>query len=166
MAERDSGVLIATPLNILIAEDNADDVVLLGHAFQKAGFAGHLSAVSDGVEALAYLEGEGVFADRTAHPFPDFLLLDLNMPQKNGFEVLASVRTDSKYSRLMVHVLTASSRPADVERAYDLHANSYTVKPSRLDQLVAFAGALLQWHTFIARTQSIPKGFEEASSHR
>ena len=152
-------------MNILIAEDNADDIVLLEHAFQKAGFVGHLRAVSDGVEALAYLNGEGVYADRAAYPVPDLLLLDLNMPRKNGFEVLASVRTDSKHSRLMIHVLTASSRPADVERAYDLHANSYTVKPSRLDQLVAFAAALLQWQSFIVRSRTLPRGVEEASFH-
>lgn len=137
------------PLEILLVEDNPDDVFLLRHAIKKAGLAAHLTSVADGEEALAYLQGEGTFADRRLYPFPDLLLLDLNMPRKNGFEVLAWVRSDARCARLMVHVLTASSRPADVEHAYELHANSYTVKPSRLDELTAFAQALGQWHKFV-----------------
>lgn len=136
-------------MNILLAEDNADDVVLLQHAFKKAGVNCQLTAVTDGLEALEYLKGEGAFADRSLHPFPDVLLLDLNMPRKNGFEVLAWVRKDASCARLMVHVLTASPREADVERAYALGANNYVVKPSRFDELVAFAAALYRWHDFV-----------------
>src|SRR5215831_4825765 len=106
----------ADRMNILLAEDNSDDVVLLEHAFKKAGVTSHLTAVTDGLEALDYLEGEGAFANRAAYPFPDVLLLDLNMPRKNGFEVLAWVRRDANCSRLMVHVLTASPRESDAER--------------------------------------------------
>src|SRR5262249_3691598 len=103
-----------------------------------------------GVEAMAYLNGEGAFADRTAHPFPDVLVLDLNMPRKDGFEVLEWVRANPHFGRLMVHILTASSRNADVERAYELHANSYAVKLTRMDQLIAYAHALHQWHGFVS----------------
>jgi len=136
-------------MNILVAEDSPDDVVLLTHALRRAKLTSSLTAVRDGLEALAYLNGEGPFADRAAHPFPDILLLDLNMPRMNGFEVLERLRADPQCSRLTVHVLTASSRTADVQRAYELHANSYTVKPTRLDELEAFLVALHQWHRFV-----------------
>ena len=136
-------------LNILVAEDNSDDVFLLEQAFKRAEAPSRLIAVRDGIEALEYLSGEGRFIDRVTWPFPDVVLLDLNMPRKNGFEVLEWVRGDSHCARLMVHVLTASSRVADVERAYALHANTYTVKPARLDDLVAFVRALHQWHRFV-----------------
>ena len=136
-------------LKILIAEDNPDDVVLLEHALKKAELSSRLIAVSDGLEALAYLKAEGAFADRVKFPFPDVLLLDLNMPRMNGFEVLQWARADTRCGRLMIHVLTASSRQADVELAYELRANSYTVKPTRLDELEAFVVALHQWHKFV-----------------
>jgi len=138
-------------MKILVAEDNPDDVVLLTHALKKANLTStsSLTAVADGLQALAYLNGEDPYADRAVHPFPDILLLDLNMPRMNGFEVLERVRADEHCSRLMVHVLTASARDADVQRAYELHANSYTIKPTRLDQLVGFLVALHQWHAFV-----------------
>jgi CheY-like chemotaxis protein len=141
-------------LNILIVEDNADDVVLLEHAFQKSNFQGKLNSVSDGVEAIAYLTGEGSFANRGEFPVPDLVLLDLNMPRKNGFEVLSWIRAEPRFVRLMVHVLSASARPADIDRAYELHANSYTVKPTRLDELVEFAVTLQRWHRFVSLGQS------------
>jgi CheY-like chemotaxis protein len=146
-------------LNILVAEDNPDDLFLLQAAFERAGVSSRLDAVSDGVEALAYLKGEPPFGDRNAHPFPDVILLDLNMPRRNGFEVLEWLRQDAQCCRVMVHALTASPREADVERAYALGANSYVTKPSRLDELVGFVKALHQWHSFtiLAKTQR-PRG--------
>jgi CheY-like chemotaxis protein len=135
-------------LNVLLAEDNPDDVFFLQHAFRKAGATGRLHAMCDGLETVAYLKGEGVYSDRATHPFPDLLLLDLNMPRMNGFEVLQWIRQDDHCSRLVVHVLTASSLEADVQRAYSYHANSYVIKPTRLDELVAFVTALHQWHRF------------------
>jgi CheY-like chemotaxis protein len=135
-------------LTVLIAEDNADDIFLLQQAFKKAGAASGFQAVRDGLEAQAYLKGEAAYSDRNAHPFPDVLLLDLNMPRMNGFELLEWIRDDPACNRLIVHVMTASSRDADVQRAYELGANSYVVKPSRVDELVAFVTALRQWHRF------------------
>jgi CheY-like chemotaxis protein len=151
-------------MNILLAEDNSDDVVLLEHAFKKAGVTSHLTAVTDGLEALDYLKGEGAFADRVAYPFPEILLLDLNMPRKNGFEVLAWVRRDAGCSRLMVHILTASPREADAERAYALGANSYVVKPSRFDELVGFVAALGKWHQFVTLARPPAEAQCEASA--
>jgi CheY-like chemotaxis protein len=138
-----------THLNVLVAEDNADDVFFLQQAIKKAGIGWRLDSVSDGIAALAYLNGEGDFSDRSAHPFPSVMLLDLNMPGMNGFEVLEWVRKDSRCSLLVVHVLSSSSREADIRRAYDLRANSYAIKPSRVDELVGFVSALHQWHQFI-----------------
>lgn len=136
-------------LNILVAEDNTDDVTLLRHAFKRAGLTHQLQVVSDGSEALEYLNGENAYADRSQHPFPDILLLDLNMPRMNGFEVLEQLRQNPRYKLLVIHVLTASSRDADVRRVYNLGANSYVLKPSRVDELVAFSNALDEWHQFV-----------------
>ncbi len=138
---------------ILVAEDNEDDVFLLEQAFKKAEASSRLIVVPDGAQAVAYLKGEDAYVDRAEHPFPDVLLLDLNMPRMNGFEVLEWVRRNPLCSRLIVHVLTASAREADVERAYELHANSFIVKPNRLDELVAFVAALHQWHRFTRSAQ-------------
>ncbi|MEP6757365.1 MAG: response regulator [Chthonomonadales bacterium] len=111
---------------------------------------GTFNAVCDGVEALAYLNGEESFGDRENYPFPDLLLLDLNMPRINGFEVLEWIRDQEKFRHLLVHVMSYSSRDSDIERAYELHANSYIVKPSRVDRLTELIIALHQWHRFIS----------------
>jgi CheY-like chemotaxis protein len=145
--------LAVRPLNVLLTEDNSDDVFFFQNAFKKAGATGVLHAVSDGLEAVEYLSGEGAYSDRIVYPFPDVLLLDLNMPRMNGFEVLEWVRQHPTCRRLIVHVLTSSCREADIQRAYALHANSYLVKPSRVDQLVDFVKTLHQWHQFL----SLPK---------
>lgn len=139
--------------NFLLAEDHADDVFLLQQALKKAGVTSHLHVVGNGLEAQAYLKGEGVFGDRILYPFPDVLLLDLNMPRMNGFEVLEWVRQDAQCSRLVVYILSASIRAVDVRRAYELHANGYIVKPTRVNELVAFVAALHQWHRFLALPQ-------------
>lgn len=146
--------------NVLVADDSADDVFLLQEAFKMAEVTSRLHAVTDGAEAVAYLQGEQAFGNRGLHPFPDVLLLDLNMPRMNGFEVLEWVRHDANCKRLVVHVLTASGRDSDVQRAYDLCASSYTIKPNRLDDLVGFVAALHQWHRFI--TLPAPVHCEEA----
>ncbi len=133
-------------LKILVAEDNTDDVFLLEEAFRRAGSRSRLFVVPDGGAAVAYLKGEGPYTDRAVHAVPDILLLDLNMPRMNGFEVLEWIRAQPQWSRLVVHVLSASSRQADIERSYDLRANSYIVKPTRMAQLVEFVSALELWH--------------------
>jgi CheY-like chemotaxis protein len=135
--------------DILVAEDNEDDVLLLQEAFRKAGATSRLHVVVDGAEALSYLKNEGAYSDTSKCPFPDLMLLDLNMPRVNGFEVLEWLRQQPRFGRLMVHVLTASSREEDVKRAYDLGANGFVVKPSRVDELVAFASALHTWHRLV-----------------
>lgn len=137
-------------LDFLVAEDSADDVFFLRQAIKKSNLEIRLYSVCDGLEAQAYLKGDNAYQDRKKFPFPDALLLDLNMPRMNGFELLEWVRKDSRCACLLVHVLTASSRESDVQRAYALHANSYVMKPSRVDQLEEFVSILLKWSCVIS----------------
>ena len=137
-----------TLTNILVVDDSANDVFLLEQAFKKSAAASRLYSVQDGIEARAYLKGEGQFSDRAVYPFPDLLLLDLNMPRMNGFEFLQWLRADVDCKQLVIYVLSASARDGDVQRAYQLGANSYVVKPSRMDELVSFVAAMHQWHRF------------------
>jgi len=110
---------------ILVADDDADDVFLLRRAFSKAGINANLQFVGDGEEAIRYLQS----VDQQKHPTPDLLLLDLKMPRVDGFSVLEWVRRQPGLKRLLVTVLTSSDARMDINRAYDLGANSYLVKP-------------------------------------
>jgi len=114
---------------VLVAEDDPGDVFLLERAFASAGVPASLHFVRDGQEAIDYLGGEAAYSDRTQHPLPDLLLLDLKMPRLNGFDVLEWLRQQPGLKRLPVTVLTSSDQPQDVNRAYDLGANSYLLKP-------------------------------------
>jgi CheY-like chemotaxis protein len=120
---------------ILVAEDNLEDAFLLKRAFQKAGVNARMELVRDGIDAIAYLKGECPYCDRLQFPFPGLLLLDLKMPKADGFTVLRWIQTQEGMRRLLVTVLSSSEEPEDVNRAYDLGANSYLVKPSRLEGL-------------------------------
>lgn len=131
--------------HVLLVEDNADDVFLMRQALRKARVPCRLATAGDGLEALAYLRGEGAFADRSGHPWPDVVLLDLNMPRLNGFEVLQAARAERDWDALAIYVLSASNLPADVRRARALGADGYVLKPNRLDDLIKFAGALHAW---------------------
>ena len=130
---------------ILHVEDDANDVLLFEHACRKAGLNVNLQAVADGEQALAYLKGGEKFEDRNEHPFPTLVVLDLKLPCVNGFEVLASMRNEQELRRLPVIILTSSSQPEDVKRAYDLGANSFLVKPVAFDALVELARSIQQY---------------------
>jgi CheY-like chemotaxis protein len=104
-----------------------------------------LQEVHGGIEAIAYLSGEGPFGDRNRFPLPAVMLLDLNMPMQNGFEVLAWVRSQAGLKRLSVIVLSASMRAQDIERAFDIGANSFLVKPASLEELIGMVGCLREW---------------------
>jgi CheY-like chemotaxis protein len=130
---------------VLIVDDNTSDILLLRTVFRRAGFVNPLQFASNGNEAIAYLQGTGEYADRTKHPLPTVVLLDLNMPGKNGFEMLQWIHRQPPFRQLRVYILSASSRPEDIERAYDLGANSYLVKPRNLDGLVQLAECLIAW---------------------
>lgn len=136
---------------VLLADDNPDDLTLFRTALRKADVPEiRLQTVCDGEEAIAYLTGGGDFRDRSAYPLPDIVLLDLNMPRVNGFEALQWIRGDANFGLLIVHILTSSSRAADVNRAYELRANSFVTKPGRVSDLIAFIQELSAWHKFIS----------------
>jgi len=120
---------------ILVAEDSKADCELLKRAFQKANVSVRLNIVMDGQEAIDYLSGEADYGDRTENPFPCAILLDLKMPRMNGFDVLAWLRGQPSLKRLPVIVLTSSDEPRDINRAYDLGANSYLLKPTQSEKL-------------------------------
>jgi CheY-like chemotaxis protein len=121
---------------ILLAEDDPNDVLLIQRAFQRNHLANPLQVVRDGEEALAYLSGAGTFADRERHPLPVLMLMDLKMPRKSGLEVLEWVRKQPGLKRLPIVVLTSSNQSPDINRAYELGANSYLVKPAGFDSLL------------------------------
>ena len=130
---------------ILLVDDSENDLILMRRAFQKAEFNNPLREVRNGEEAIAYLQGEGVYDDRDRFPFPVVMLLDLNMPRLNGFEVLSWIQTQPNLRRLSIIILTASLRMEDVERAFDLGAHSFLVKPPSLEKLVAIIRCLRDW---------------------
>lgn len=121
---------------ILLVEDDPNDTLLIKRAFQKAGLGEVLKNVGDGDQAIQYLSGGNEFADRARFPLPFLVLLDLKMPGMDGFDVLQWVRGQRDFKRLLVVVLTSSNLQADVDRAYDLGANSYLVKPVEFNEMV------------------------------
>ena len=130
---------------VLIADDCETDVMLMRSVFRGAGFTQPLQFAHDGEEAMAYLRGDGAYRNRDQFPLPCVLLLDLNMLRKNGFDVLAWLQGQPELKRLPVYILSASSRPEDIERAYDLGAHAYLVKPCSLDSLALVAKQLFAW---------------------
>jgi CheY-like chemotaxis protein len=124
-----------TSEHILLAKDNETDALLVRRAMNIAGIKAKLQIVRDGQEAVDYLAGTNSYSDRQLHPFPKLMLLDLDMPRLNGFEVLKIVRGDLHFTRLPVIVLTSSENPSDIRRAYDLGATSYFRKPNNIEGL-------------------------------
>lgn len=134
------------PYIVLLVEDDPNDVLLIRRAFRKSDVANPIQVVGDGEEAIAYLSGRGPYADRERYPLPVLLLLDLKLPRKSGFEVLEWLRQQPGLKRLPVVVLTSSAETPDVNRAYDLGANSYLVKPVRFEGLLRMVQTLnLYW---------------------
>ena len=121
---------------ILLVDDDANDILLIQRAFQKAGFRDNLKVVRDGEQAIRYLSGQDEYADRQKCPMPFLVLLDLKMPGMDGFDVLTWIRREPELKRLLVVVLTSSNLQSDVDRAYELGANSYLVKPVEFDEMV------------------------------
>jgi CheY-like chemotaxis protein len=134
---------------VLLAEDDENDVYLVQRAFVRSGIGRPLEVVATGEEAIDYLAGTGRFGDRTRHPYPSLLLLDLKLPRRSGFEVLAWLRTGAgaqgleaasaarDLGALPVAVLTSSSQERDIHRAYAMGANAYLVKTGQPAELTA-----------------------------
>ena len=132
---RESGA----PIEILLVEDNPGDVRLTQEAVREAKIRNTLNVVNDGEQAIAYVRRQGEFADR---PRPDLILLDLNLPRKDGREVLQDLKSDPDLHRIPVVVLTSSAAEQDILRTYDLYANAYVTKPVDLEQFMRVASSI------------------------
>lgn len=129
---------------ILYVEDEEDDVLFMRAAFRRLGLDLPLRTLGDGQQAISYLAGEPPFADRTEHPLPAVVLLDLNLPLRSGFEVLRWIREQPQFEALRVVVFSSSGRPEDRRRAAELGATDYAMKPSSGMQFSDVAQSLLQ----------------------
>ena len=123
----------AVPIEILLVEDNPADVRLTREALSDARISNNVHVAVDGEQAIAFLRGEGEYADRVR---PDLILLDLNLPRKDGREVLAIIKQDTSLRRIPVVVLTTSQAQEDIAKSYDLHANCYINKPVDFDRFI------------------------------
>ena len=145
-----------SPVDILLVEDNPNDVEITRRALEKSRLANRLYVARDGEEALKFLlERNGDKAGSV--PWPDLLLLDLNMPRMSGIEVLQRIKADDRLKRIPTIVLTVSEREEDVLRSYQLGANSYVTKPVSFDDFIKAVSALGEFWIVIARLP--PKGF-------
>ncbi len=129
-------------IEILLVEDSPVDVLLTQEAFKESKVLNNLHVVEDGVEAMAFLRKEGRFASM---PHPDLILLDLNLPRKNGREVLTEIKADPKLKTIPVVILTTSHSELDILQAYEQHANSYIIKPVGFDNFVEAAKSIRQF---------------------
>jgi CheY-like chemotaxis protein len=116
-------------ITVLLVEDELNDVFLVKRAFKRANLTSPLQVVTDGVEAVQYLIGEGKYADRRIYPMPRLIVMDLKMPRKSGLEVLEWLKKDGDLKRIPVVIVSSSENVADINRAYELGANAYMVKP-------------------------------------
>jgi CheY-like chemotaxis protein len=130
---------------ILQVEDDANDVFLLQHAFQQAGITNPVRVATDGEMAVDYLAGRGAFANRTKHPLPGLVLLDLKLPRRSGREVLQWIRSQPAFGAMVVIVFTSSQYMGDVGLAYELGANSFIVKPADAFHYAEIARLLKDW---------------------
>ena len=138
---------LGRPIEILLVEDSPSDTDLTMEALEAAKVCNRLSVVEDGVQALAFLRREGVYADA---PRPDLILLDLNLPRKSGREVLAEIKEDDALKAIPVVVLTTSQADQDVVLAYSLHANCYISKPVDFRQFLAVIKSIEEfWLTVV-----------------
>jgi CheY-like chemotaxis protein len=144
-----SGELLdQTPIEILLVEDSEPDVILTREAFAAAGVSNRLHVARDGVEALEFLRREPGYEDV---PRPDVILLDINMPRKNGLEVLAELKRDPLLMTIPVIILTTSQADEDILRSYQAHAASYVVKPIAFEQFYQAIQALGRYMLTIVR---------------
>ncbi len=138
-------------VEILLVEDNPGDIRLTQEALKEGNIPHNLHTVMDGAEAISYLFKEGKYTDAKV---PDLILLDLNLPKKDGRDVLARIKTDPKLKRIPVVVLTTSNAETDISRAYDLHANCYITKPVDFNRFIEVIKSIEQFWLTIVRLPS------------
>ena len=144
-----------SPIEILLVEDNPGDVRLTQEALRDAKVHNTLHVVTDGVEALAFLRREGKYAGSRR---PDVILLDLNLPRKDGREVLAEIKVDEELRSIPVVVLTTSTAEQDILKAYELHANCYITKPVDLEQFIEVVRSIQDFWFTVVRLPPNGKG--------
>ena len=141
-------------VDILLVEDSPADVLITREAFEEFRLTNTLYVVEDGVEALAFLNQTGKYA---SVPHPDLILLDLNLPRKNGREVLADIKTDPRFKSIPVVILTTSPSERDVLEAYEHHANCYIVKPVGFENFVEAMKSIRQfWFSVVTLPPEVP----------
>lgn len=153
---------------VLLVEDDLADSKLIRRAFDRAEVSARLIRAKDGDDAVAYLDGTGVYTDRNEHPSPTLILLDIKLPRRSGFEVLSWIRRDARpLRRTPVVMLTSSRHAVDINRAYELGANAYTVKPDTHAEMVRLLGAIQAF--WIERSEppavSSAAGLRNAQTH-
>lgn len=124
------------PIRILVAEDDADDRMMIKDAFEESRLGNPLDFVEDGVQLMNYLQREGEYANLSDHPYPGFILLDLNMPRKDGRTALREIKASPILQRIPIVILTTSKAEEDIVRTYNLGVNSFICKPVTFDSLV------------------------------
>src|SRR3712207_3042402 len=143
------------PIEILLVEDNPGDARLAAEALKENKVRNNLYHVKDGVEAMQFLRKQAEYADA---PLPDLVLLDLNLPRKDGHEVLKEMKGDAKLRLIPVVVLTTSAAERDLIKSYNLRANAYVVKPMSLDQFVEVVQAIEEFWLSIVRLPRVSDG--------
>ncbi|MEZ0271131.1 MAG: response regulator [Methylophilaceae bacterium] len=145
--------LMGRPVEFLLAEDNPGDVRLTKEALRESKISNNLNVVPDGVEAMAFLRRTGNYANA---PRPDVILLDLNLPKKDGREVLAEVKADPNLRLIPVVIITSSEAEQDVLKTYELHANCYVTKPVDLEQFIKVIQSIETfWLTIVTLPSSV-----------
>jgi CheY-like chemotaxis protein len=120
-------------VEILLIEDNPGDVRLTVEALKESKIINNLNVVDDGIEALSYLQKEGIYKDK---PRPDLIILDLNLPKKDGREVLGEIKSEDSLKQIPIVILTTSEAEEDIIKSYELHANCYITKPVNMEQFI------------------------------
>jgi len=141
-------ILVERPIEILLVEDNAGDVRLTREIFKDARIRNTIHSVEDGIEAMEYLRNQGRYANAVK---PDLILLDLNLPRKDGREVLSEIKSDDELKRIPVVVLTISKAEEDVLRTYNLHANCFITKPLDLNQFIRVMASIEDFWLSVVR---------------
>ncbi len=146
------------PKKILLVEDNVDDIDLTLRAFHKSKLANEIVVISDGAEALDYVFSRGKYSAKTPEPLPGLILLDINLPKMNGFEILDQMRSNPKTKYIPVVILSSSNEENDIAKSYESGANSYVKKPVNFKEFMEAVNKLGQYWLLVNESVEIPKG--------